>query len=108
VHNFKVWIEGPDFASFTPADIKRFQLFFSCSDCGINIGNRYGGIGEYGYILHPEVWKSLGTIPPNSEGNKFLCIECVEKRLGRKLTIKDFAKIIGKPGGKLKDRIENK
>jgi hypothetical protein len=36
------------------------------------------------YMVHPKVWKKAGM------DRGFLCIGCLERRLGRRLTAKDF------------------
>ena len=59
---------------------------------------------EY-YMLYSSVWKRAN---PKVKGK--LCIKCVEKRLGRKLTKKDFTKALvnsvkTKRAAKLKKRL---
>jgi hypothetical protein len=76
----------PDFDSFTDTDIQQYVKFFSCNDCGVNVACRFGGICEYNFMLNPETWQSLNL------NNGLLCIGCIEKRLGRKLTPNDFDK----------------
>jgi hypothetical protein len=52
-----------------------------CLDCGrdtIDIG--------HDYMLHDELWISIN---PGDDGK--LCLTCVEKRLGRRLTKDDFS-----------------
>jgi hypothetical protein len=73
-----------------------------CMDCDTNTMD----IDEY-YMLKFEVWFSI--VP---EDNGMLCIECVEKRLGRQLTSNDFLSCILNEEGwnqprsdKLKDRM---
>lgn len=51
-----------------------------CSDCGIDTRE----IDEY-YMVHFELWEQV--IP---ERNGFLCIGCLEERLGRELNAEDF------------------
>lgn len=53
-----------------------------CSDCNINVGD-YGpnSVDEYAYMVHDSLWP---------EECKFLCISCLENRLGRELTQRDF------------------
>lgn len=53
---------------------------FLCKDCKIDTGK----IGEH-YMLKDSVWYS---VYPSQEG--MLCINCIEKRLGRKLNKNDF------------------
>jgi hypothetical protein len=54
---------------------------FGCNDCGLNVVL----IGEF-YMLSPEIWNvQLG---PGWTDN--LCIGCLEKRLGRKVSSSDM------------------
>lgn len=52
----------------------------NCDDCGKSTINEY-------YMLKDEVWNSIGTKQTN------LCVDCCEKRLGRKLNKNDFMDI---------------
>lgn len=63
---------------------KRPYQEFECLDCGINTLL----IGEY-YMLTNEAWESMF---PGGDNGAMLCICCVERRLGRVLTRKDFSK----------------
>jgi hypothetical protein len=62
-----------------------------CEDCGESVGL----MGEW-CMLKTSVWESAwpGTSQKSSHTNMpmkhFLCIGCVEKRLGRRLTRRDF------------------
>jgi hypothetical protein len=58
------------------------DLFTACRDCGVDTFE----INEY-YMLLNEIWQEC--IP--EEKSALLCIKCVEKRLGRKLTSADFS-----------------
>lgn len=53
-----------------------------CVDCSVDTIL----IGEY-YMLHHFVWQQTGL----GRYDGMLCISCVEKRIGRKLTSKDFS-----------------
>jgi hypothetical protein len=53
---------------------------FECLDCGVNTSK----ISEY-YVVHDEVW-----LKANPDRAGMLCIGCLETRLGRKLTPRDF------------------
>lgn len=53
---------------------------WECMDCNKDTWNEY-------YMLYSRVWKKAN---PKIKGK--LCIGCVEARLGRKLTRKDFTK----------------
>jgi len=52
-----------------------------CLDCNINTVTS----GEY-YMVHNHVWSQTGIGPYDG----MLCIICLEKRIGRKLTSQDF------------------
>lgn len=56
---------------------------FSCIDCGVDTSSA-NGIMEY-YMVHNHIWLKVN---PDSAG--MLCIGCLENRLGRTLTGKDF------------------
>jgi hypothetical protein len=58
-----------------------------CKDCGTDTTPRTGplaGSWEW-YKVHDAVWAAAG-MPENG----FLCIGCLERRLGRELTPEDF------------------
>jgi hypothetical protein len=69
-----------------------------CKDCGMNTEPwpPHRGTQEH-YIVKDHVWQQAG-MPPGSltedlaitGGGGFLCVGCIEKRLGRLLTISDF------------------
>jgi hypothetical protein len=52
---------------------------FLCLDCNVNTHD----IGEY-YAVEDEVWRAA------HDGPGMLCIDCLEKRIGRQLTQSDF------------------
>jgi hypothetical protein len=52
-----------------------------CDDCGVNTSSN-GGIAEY-YMVHYHVWNSIRPA-------QFLCVGCLERRLGRRLVHEDF------------------
>lgn len=58
---------------------------FHCVDCGENTSEHNGGLNEY-YMVHDGVW-ALSGLGPN---DGMLCIDCLERRIGRCLTAKDF------------------
>jgi len=71
-----------------------------CLDCGIDTGK----IGEHFFLIN-EVWSLTGL------GHKgMLCIEHVEKRIGRTLVPADFASvwINGPRGGMKSQRLANR
>jgi hypothetical protein len=55
------------------------QANMSCEDCGTST------FGEY-YMVHDEVWADTGMAPDGG----LLCVGCLERRLGRRLTPDDF------------------
>ncbi len=61
---------------------------FICLGCKTNTFS----IGEH-FMLHDDIWRLVN--PPTAKNPTslgMLCIGCVEERLGRKLTPKDFHK----------------
>ena len=62
----------------------RRSLKSPCLDCGVDTRK----IEEF-YMILPELW--LTAVPDEDHTmNKFLCIGCLEHRLGRKLCTSDF------------------
>jgi hypothetical protein len=69
-------------------------------------------------MVHDHVWAQAweGRLKPHHQlhGQQILCIGCLETRLGRKLTRKDFKKVpINDPkrsdmSGRLRDRIRSR
>lgn len=66
------------------AKAQQYNDDFDCIDCHTNTGE----IGEY-YMVRKNVWK-LANLGPD---DGMLCIGCLEKRIGRKLTHWDFPDI---------------
>jgi hypothetical protein len=62
----------PDKSDVLKSEYERFK----CQDCG--------DLEYKMYMINDDIWKKYG----NKENT--LCIECFEKRIGRKLTKKDF------------------
>jgi hypothetical protein len=71
-----------------------------CIDCGADTtpctgkrGCRHKGRHEY-YMVHDEVWAEAGMrtglIHPYGGGGDYLCIGCLENRIGRRLRANDF------------------
>jgi len=65
-------------------------MSYICKDCGIDTtpcsgkrGCRHKGRWEH-YMVHNTIWKAAGM----TDG--FLCVGCLEKRIGRVLTPEDF------------------
>lgn len=96
-----------------------------CGDCGIETHHMHIDDGEY-YMVERHVW--LEAVPPKFENPhcplvdhvpKYLCISCLESRLGRRLTPMDFmlvsmnfisdeaygrsTRLIDRMGGRFKD-----
>lgn len=76
---------------------------FLCLDCDEDTG----ALGEY-YMVHNHVWNEVAD-------QGMLCICCLEDRLGRRLTSKDFTSApINHPDGsfkqsaRLRNRLSNK
>jgi hypothetical protein len=69
---------------------------YSCADCGVDTApdddRRYRGArhSEY-YMVSDSVWQAAGM--PAEDGWHFLCIGCLEQRLGRTLTRRDFTDV---------------
>lgn len=60
----------------------RSKMSGCCHDCHINVYDEW----EYDYFLHEEVWDKA----TKDDTDKFFCVLCIEKRLGRELKSKDF------------------
>jgi hypothetical protein len=61
---------------------------YACNDCGSNVVE----IGEF-YMLRPEIWGAqLGL-----DRDDNLCIGCLEKRLGREVSLQDMCGIPQEP-----------
>jgi hypothetical protein len=56
-----------------------------CIDCGVNTY----AIGHY-YMVSDDLWASAGMEPDGG----MLCLDCLEKRIGRRLTYDDFTAIV--------------
>ncbi len=68
--------------SYVPT-IEEVTRAFLCIDCGENTRRC-----EY-YMVHKALWN--GAVPEQKErGGVMLCIGCLESRIGRQLTSKDF------------------
>jgi len=63
--------------------IKKTENIFLCVDCSIDTGLHGWGDKNY-YMVTDDIWKKYGV------GEQMLCIDCLEKRMGRKLTKDDF------------------
>ena len=69
-------IDGPSKIEKQPGGV--------CKDCGANTSSFVRGERSEYYMVYNVLWKKAGM----EEG--FLCIGCLEKRLGRQLGPKDF------------------
>lgn len=56
-------------------------MIFPCHDCGIDTFNEH-------FMVHDHLW-SIAFAGESDEGD--ICILCLERRLGRELTKKDFS-----------------
>lgn len=56
----------------------------NCADCAKVVVEQTGDVENY--LVHDDVWASAGLQPTDG----FLCVECLEARLGRKLTGADL------------------
>lgn len=54
---------------------------WDCKDCKHNLKENYFGEG---FMVHDKLWDEHGV------GENILCMDCFEKRLGRKLVARDF------------------
>ena len=57
-----------------------------CKDCGTNTTPAKGD--QEDYMVRAEIWRAAGM--PEADGGFYLCIGCLEKRLGRELVAGDF------------------
>ena len=81
-----------------------------CHDCGkdtrpCDFEDGYPAEGWELYMVEPEVWEEAGA----GDGRVFLCVGCLEERLGRKLRPEDFTAVdLNEPSeldsSRLKDR----
>ncbi len=56
-----------------------------CADCARDVME----LGEYSYMVKREVWAQAAPDDPRND-TFFLCIACLEARLGRQLNLEDF------------------
>ena len=56
-----------------------------CHDCGTDTLSCKAGVPTEYYMVHPEVWSAAGM-----PAHGYLCIGCLEARLGRQLHRHDF------------------
>jgi hypothetical protein len=82
--------------STKPAATTTKTAGWPCVDCGAGTVLSKRGCNE-DYMVHDEVWEAAG-MPPSTimayGGNgDFLCVGCLEVRLGRRLTPADFTKV---------------
>lgn len=60
--------------------LNRMKYVMLCGGCGADVGK----IDEYCFFLYNNIWEAI------HQDDEFLCIGCVEERLGRKLNQCDF------------------
>jgi hypothetical protein len=58
------------------------MIGFDCRDCGVDT-SQTDGISEY-YMVNDDLWESAIST------SGMLCIGCLERRIGRRLTAADF------------------
>lgn len=74
---------GPQFPSL-PSKYEFAPL--PCKDCGVDTGHGSNGIREY-YVVQDDLWKKSRM----KHDDGYLCVGCLEKRIGRQLHFTDFA-----------------
>lgn len=68
-----------------PPLLKEPEGSFPCFDCSIDTL----AIHEY-YMVHFELWE---RVAPDCASNVFLCVGCLERRMGRELVSTDFIEV---------------
>lgn len=58
-----------------------------CRDCGVDLDPGVDGRAEYFYLVKDRVWQRAGM---SVRRTSFLCVGCLENRLGRELAGEDF------------------
>jgi hypothetical protein len=76
-----------------------------CADCGVNTL----AVGEW-YMVNDKLWEAASRFGKIWEESFYLCIGCIELRLGRRLTPDDFTNVpVNDPdkfsSGRLRDRL---
>ena len=66
---------------------RKIRASCPCVDCGW-LTVRRGQPSEW-YMVHDCVWQAAG-MPAEADLTRYLCIGCLENRLGRQLTAADF------------------
>ena len=66
---------------------RKAKAMAPCADCRMPTVRR-GRPGEW-YMVHDSVWKAAG-MPAVADLKSYLCIGCIETRLGRRLIPADF------------------
>lgn len=56
-----------------------------CMGCGLDIDR----LAEYAYMVRDSIWFSVAETK-----HGYLCIGCLEKRLGRRLVVEDFSDVL--------------
>lgn len=91
-------------------DVAKHQKCFLCEKSVV-------AMGEIAYMLRDTLWKKVVTrivgpvVCAKSSRVQFLCIDCVEKTIGRYLDVHDFAQLavnlpeFGRKSDKLLDRL---
>lgn len=64
--------------------------YYKCADCGIDVNEAK----EYAFMVKPFTWRTslrkAGKAGLSPSTYDVVCVECLEKRLGRKLKRRDF------------------
>lgn len=60
-----------------------------CLDCRVDTAPDHNSDWEW-YMVKDEVWAEAGLRADRKSHGEFLCIGCLESRLGRELTPEDF------------------
>lgn len=58
----------------------------ACADCGTVTAPRDVMSGSDWYVVHDTIWRSAGM----ASGCGYLCVPCLEHRIGRSLCARDF------------------
>jgi hypothetical protein len=68
-----------------PLRPRRRSRDLRCHDCQVEVTARNAG-----YMVYDSVWAAAGMPTTRNPPSGFLCVACLERRLGRELTIDDL------------------
>jgi hypothetical protein len=99
--------------SCRPRNFSKRNIRAWCGGCGIDTG--WDGLGEW-YTVTNEIWEQAWPNTSNAKKNNpngpryFLCIGCLEEKLGRKLTRHDFVNnnVLNRPTSSQSKRLLNR